>query len=92
MVSGILWEMVDLPTADEPFDTVSDTCRRVRRAQLLRERQVHHRGPAGADLVDFLDGWFCRAHGQRGDASSGVQGIPANHQFNYDFAALPDCR
>ena len=51
------------------------------------------RGVAGADLVNVLDGWFCKGLGERGDASSGVEGIVKGiHQFPYDFAAVADCR
>jgi hypothetical protein len=43
--------------------------------------------------VNVLDGWFCKALGDRGDASSGVEGIVTGiHKFPYDFAPVPDCR
>ena len=40
------------------------------------------RGVPGVDLVEFLDGWFCRGWKQ----TSAVEDLIVNHrQFNYDF-------
>lgn len=45
------------------------------------------RGLGGVELVDFLDGWFCRGHGSEADVRFLLQGLG----FPYDFAQLPAC-
>jgi len=46
------------------------------------------RGVSGVDLVDFLDGWFCRGHADQ----AFIQGIVnVGHRFPYDYASLPSC-
>jgi hypothetical protein len=47
------------------------------------------RGVSGVDLVDFLDGWFCRGHADQ----AFIQNIVSTrHQFPYDYATLPSCQ
>lgn len=45
------------------------------------------RGFQGADLVDFLDGWFCRDFGERNE----VKAVLDSYQFPYDFANVRSC-
>jgi len=47
------------------------------------------RGVSGIDLVDFLDGWFCRGNADQ----AFIQNIVSTgHQFPYDYATLPSCQ
>ena len=61
-------------------------------ASYLKSSFLHDRGVSGADLVDFLDGWFCRGNGSVGDENSGVKGILKIENFPYYFATVPSCR
>jgi hypothetical protein len=47
------------------------------------------RGLQGVELVDFLDGWFCRGH-----ASSEVitEIVNESHGFPYDHPTLASCQ
>ncbi len=46
------------------------------------------RGVAGVELVDFLDGWFCKQHGDR----PFIQGIiNETAKFPYDYAGPATC-
>ncbi len=88
-LTAILWDLAD--STNETGDTVSAVDAVFAAASYLKGAFAD-RGVAGADLVDFLDGWFCKGFGQRGDATSGVQGIVVGlHGFPYDFATLPSC-
>jgi hypothetical protein len=46
------------------------------------------RGVQGVDLVDFLDGWFCRGHE---DSAFIYDIVSFGHGFPYDYASLPSC-
>ena len=46
------------------------------------------RGHPGPELVDFLDGWFCRGHGEREVVEELVNEL---HAFPYDFAGPDSC-
>ena len=46
------------------------------------------RGVSGVDLVDFLDGWFCRGHGNRSQVRSLVTDELG---FPYDYAGPDRC-
>jgi hypothetical protein len=47
------------------------------------------RGVGGVDLVDFLDGWFCRGHDARADI---MANFTTAHGFPYDYNGPADCR
>jgi hypothetical protein len=91
LVTAVLWDLAD--TTDELFDSVHREPGVFAALQYLQSPAFHDRGLAGADLVDFLDGWFCKGLGERGDAFSGVEANVATlHEFNYDFVGVPSCR
>ena len=46
------------------------------------------RGVEGVDLVDFLDGWFCRGHGDQPYIENIVNTIAG---FPYDFDGPSSC-
>jgi hypothetical protein len=46
------------------------------------------RGVQGVDLVDFLDGWFCRGNGDE-DFIRDI--VNVGHGFPYDYAAVASC-
>jgi hypothetical protein len=89
VVAAILWDLADGGT--EPGDTLAREGAVFGAMSYLRSPDNADRGVSGADLVDYLDGWFCLGLGDEGDASSGVQGILEAHGFTaYDFAG-PAC-
>jgi len=91
IVASVLWDLAD--TTNEAKDTLSNRDAVFAAMRYLGGAKFADRGVAGADLVDLLDGWFCLGYGNRGDATTGVQGNAVGlAQFNYDFAALPSCR
>ncbi|MEZ4266607.1 MAG: calcium-binding EGF-like domain-containing protein [Myxococcota bacterium] len=47
------------------------------------------RGVEGVELVDFLDGWFCRQNGDKPYIQSIVNGIA---KFPYDYAGPANCK
>lgn len=47
------------------------------------------RGVSGVDLVDFLDGWFCRGHGAEETIERNINNF---HGFPYDFNGPANCR
>jgi hypothetical protein len=89
VVAAALWDLAD--AENESGDTLSNEDAVLNAASYLKGAAFQDRGTAGADLVDFLDGWFCRGNGSRGDAGSGVQGIVSSLRFPYDFAPRPSC-
>jgi len=92
LVSGVLWDLSD-HLLQEAGDTVANPDAVFAAFSYLRGPKFHNRGVEGADLVDLLDGWFCLGHDDRGDATTGVEGIVKGlFHFPYDFAALADCR
>jgi hypothetical protein len=48
----------------------------------LANPQLATRGVPGRDLVDFLDGWFCRGHGQQAAVTAIVN---TGRKFPYDY-------
>ncbi|MBM4372225.1 MAG: hypothetical protein FJ098_11255, partial [Deltaproteobacteria bacterium] len=88
LVAAALWDLVDPPDAGEAetlsqrlavFDAIFN---------YLPAEAFEDRGVAGVDLVDFLDGWFCRGWG----AKEQVQGIVVEErQFPYDFGGPESC-
>ncbi|PKN55440.1 MAG: hypothetical protein CVU56_21410 [Deltaproteobacteria bacterium HGW-Deltaproteobacteria-14] len=46
------------------------------------------RGVEGVELVDFLDGWFCKQHGDRPYIEAIINGMA---QFPYDYAGPATC-
>jgi hypothetical protein len=92
IVAAILVDLADDSPA-EAKDTVARGDATFSALAALALPTLPDRGVAGADLVNALDGWFCKALGDRGDANSGVEGIVKGiHQFPYDFAPVADCR
>ncbi len=87
LVAAALWDLLD-PAGSEAeavsnrlavFDAIFN---------YLPSGQFTDRGVPGVDLVDFLDGWFCRAWGQQAE----VEGIVVDErQFPYDFAGPASC-
>lgn len=89
VVAAIFWDLAD--SENETKDTLSNPDA-VFQAFSSLHGSGRDRGVTGADLVDFLDGWFCKGNGSRGDATSGVQGIVTGiHKFPYDFATQQPC-
>jgi hypothetical protein len=85
-----MWDLAD--TTNETKHTLKLENSVFSALKYLGSAKYSDRGNAGADLVDFLDGWFCRGRANRGTATTGVQGIVVGlHQFNYDFKVLPSC-
>ncbi len=92
IVSGILLDLADNSPA-EAKDTVARPDAVFSALGAAALPTLPDRGVNGTDLVNVLDGWFCKSLGDRGDATSGVEGIVKGiHQFPYDFAAVADCR
>jgi hypothetical protein len=90
VVAAILWDLVD--ATNEGTDTLTQRAAVFSALTYLRSPAFADRGVPGVDLVDFLDGWFCKGNGSPGDSSSGVQGnVTTRHQFSYDFPTLPAC-
>jgi len=90
-VAAVMWDLAD--KSNESKDTLSNEKGVFSALLYLKSASFANRGNAGADLVDFLDGWFCKGHNNRGDANKGVQGsVVGLHSFNYDFAAVPSCK
>jgi hypothetical protein len=89
VVAGILWDLADPTSAKDTIakpDAVFATMRK------LGNSPPPDRGVAGADVVNFLDAWFCLGHDSVGDATTGVTGIVKGiHQFNYDFSTIAPC-
>jgi len=87
LVSAVLWDLLD-PAGEEAeavsnrlavFDAIFN---------YLPSDQFTDRGVPGVDLVDFLDGWFCRDWGQEAD----VEGVVVDErQFPYDFGGPDSC-
>jgi hypothetical protein len=91
LVRAIMWDLAD--ASNEALDTITREPGVFAAMTYLHGAKFTDRGFAGADLVDFLDGWFCNGLDDRGDATKGVQAnVVAHHKFNYDFAAVPSCR
>ena len=75
-------EKPPLPKPTEVFTAAND----------LRDPPPSDRGATDMDLTDFLDEWFCGGNGNRGNATTGVEGnVVGIHQFPYDFAFQTAC-
>jgi hypothetical protein len=87
MVAQLLWQVdygiPNLTTAhgSEPtFDVLGQ--------YFPNPQRFADRGVSGVDLVDFLDGWFCRNHGD----VDGIRTIVTGVGFPYDFPSLQSCQ
>lgn len=93
VVSAILWDLADPANEETPLGADTVTRRPdVFSALGVMKSLATDRGVAGADLIDFLDGWFCLGHGDQGSIDSGVQGILNTVSIFYDYAPQPACR
>jgi hypothetical protein len=85
VVAEVLWEIVhggpaSAPLGSEPvFDVLG---------RYLPSGRMVDRGVRGVDLVDFLDGWFCRGHGEEREIERNVNQL---HGFPYDYAGPQEC-
>ena len=84
MVAQILWDLGDAPASDDDtFAGTHDADMRVQQ-QYLKTALLRNVGSGGADLVDFLDGWFVT------DGLSHCADVKTivltTHTFPYDFA------
>ena len=88
LVSALLWDLSDGPD-NEVFDNV------IKLQNGVYDTIFHYfpsskyvdRGAPGVDLVDFLDGWFCRGWGHRTE----IEALLAERDFNYDFGGPTGC-
>ncbi|MFH1533249.1 MAG: hypothetical protein ABIK09_21190 [Pseudomonadota bacterium] len=87
LVSATLWDLLD--PAGEDAEVVSNRLAVFDAIfNYLPSDQFTDRGEVGVDLVDFLDGWFCRGWGQQSE----VEGIVVEErQFPYDFGGPASC-
>ncbi|HKV08389.1 MAG TPA: hypothetical protein VJ725_09640 [Thermoanaerobaculia bacterium] len=90
VVAAVLWDLAD--GTNETRDTLTNEAGVFSAASYLKSSFYQDRGTSGADLVDLLDGWFCRGNGSEGDDNKGVKGILKLHSFPYDFAAQSSCQ
>jgi hypothetical protein len=84
MVAELMWDVTD-----GPLDSDGDALSTGSPAQSLEVLLGHvvggsDRGRAGADLVDWLDGWF--VHHGMGDCAGLRAVVRTQHGFPYDFA------
>jgi len=88
LVAAVLWDLADGPDL-EPHDTVVGMQAGIYDTlfNYFPSDRYIDRGAPGIDLVDFLDGWFCRGWGHR----EGVEAILDHHGFPYDFAGPSGC-
>jgi len=86
MVAEILWTIGRGGRSTEAlgegaiFDVLS---------QYFRGSQFADRAVGGVDLVDFLDGWFCRGHGEEPTMRTIVND---ERRFPYDYSGPTSCR
>lgn len=88
LISALLWDLADGPDS-EVFDNVT------RLQNGIYDTIFHYfpsdkyvdRGAPGVDLVDFLDGWFCRGWANR----TQIEALLANRGFTYDFGGPTGC-
>ena len=90
IVGAIPWRMAASRNGNSLFLGKPDSV--FQALNYFRSPKFADRGVKGADLVDYLDGWFCLGFDNRGDATSGVTGIVGLYDFPYDFPSLPSCR
>ncbi len=81
LVTAILWDLAD-GGAGEAADAVAQGDRALDPLfGYLPSGLFEDRGAEGADLVDYLDGWFCHGLDQEG----GVRALTDHRRFPYDF-------
>lgn len=93
LVSAVLWDLAD--AHDDAGDTLSagaaavtDPFKVYLGSRAANASQVAGgRTFKGIDLVDFLDGWFCRKQGHLAE----VQAMLTYRQVPYDYAGPPSC-
>ncbi|MEL6184344.1 MAG: hypothetical protein AAFU79_06950, partial [Myxococcota bacterium] len=85
VVSEILWKMARGGPSNPAFGSmpIFDVL-----ADYFPSPSLVDRGVRGVDLVDFLDGWFCRGHGR---ANAIRQLVTQELGFPYDFAGPSRC-
>jgi hypothetical protein len=88
LVAEVLWDIAD--SHDDTGDTISMGPAPVFDVigNYFTSSGFADRGVTGVDLVDFLDGWFCRGHGE----TAGIRSIVnTTRGFPYDFQAPSSC-
>ena len=89
LVASLLWDLAD-DRSGETFDFV-DLARLPIYDAIFNYLPGTHfvdRATAGVDLVDFLDGWFCRAWGDDANVLALVNG---HYLFPYEANGPTDC-
>jgi len=88
LVSSVLWDMVDSGDA-EAHDAVHGRRLAVFDSIFSYFKSQHFvdRGVPGVDLVDFLDGWFCRGWSSK----PGVTSLLEHAEFPFDFQGPAAC-
>jgi hypothetical protein len=89
LVAEVLWDISD--GQNDRGDTLSAGAAPVLDvlSHYFPTGALQDRGVSGVDLVDFLDGWFCRGHGQQEAIRSIVN---TTRGFPYDYAGPGNCR
>lgn len=89
LVASVLWDLADDNTIPEAFDLVVSQRRAIFDSvfSYFRHSLFADRGVPGVDLVDFLDGWFCRDW----ENSSGLGALLNEMKFPYDFHGPVGC-
>ena len=86
VVSSVLWDLAD-GIADDEVTANPNGVYDAAFNYLGGPAYVGNRGFPGRDFVDFLDGWFCRGHGQ----IEAVRSVLEERDFPYDFAGPEMC-
>jgi uncharacterized protein YfaP (DUF2135 family) len=88
LVSAVLWDLADGPDS-EVFDNVTRLQNGIYDTifHYFTSEKYVDRGAPGVDLVDFLDGWFCRGWANRVQ----IEAILAARGFAYDFGGPTGC-
>ena len=92
---ALLWDLHDAANAAEAFDQTNSTTDYIIKSTFthmpakLKAAPVVDRGFAGADLVDFLDGYRCQSVTSGGfGAETDLKSLVNTHfAFPYDFSA-----
>jgi len=89
LVSAVLWDLADGPD-EESNDEMEGKRMGIYDAifNYLPSAYFADRGFAGVDLVDFLDGWFCRGWAE---APAVEQIVNGERDFAYDYAGPEEC-
>jgi len=92
LVAAILWDLADATNEGNDTETRQTAVFGALRKLGDADFDTRDAGAPGADLVDLLNAWFCKGNNERGDATSGLEGIVVGmHQFNYDFPDVEPC-